>query len=212
MTGDSRRTTILDITTILWDLGGVLLHFEPEKRLALLSADCGLPTAEVLGRVWGAGMADAWDRGDYENEALYDLVKQTLGLKMGYERFLETMLTPFRSNPELLEVVDAVLLEIRQSVFTNNSRHFADRMPALFPDLVSRFDPMIFSCDLHLIKPNPAAFEAALQVLEAKPGDVVFIDDSPANIASAAAIGMTAIRYESPPQTEAALRELGLIV
>ncbi len=81
----------------------------------------------------------------------------------------------------------------------------------LFPDLVSRFDPLIFSCDLRLIKPNPAAFEAALRVLDASPEDVVFIDDSAANIASAAALGMTGLLYESPQQTERALREFGLI-
>ncbi len=211
MTADSRRTTILELTTVLWDLGGVLLDFVPERRLALLSADCGLPPAVIHDRVWGAGMANAWDRGDYENEALYDLVKQTLGLKMGYERFLETMLTPFSTNQALIEVVDAVSLEIRQSVFTNNPRHLCDRMPALFPDLVARFDPIIFSCDLRLIKPNPAAFEAALEVLDARPQDVVFIDDSAANIAAASALGMTGLLHESPQETEAALRELGLI-
>lgn len=211
MTADSRRTKILEVTTILWDLGGVLLDFAPEKRLALLAADSGLPPQAVFDRIWGAGMSDAWDRGDYENEALYELVRETLGLRMGYERFIATMLSPFRSSSALLEVVDAVSLEIRQSVFTNNPRHLADRMASLFPDLVARFAPIIFSCDLRLIKPDPAAFEAALRVLDAKPEDVVFIDDSAANIASAAAVGMTALQYESPEQTAQALRELGLI-
>jgi putative hydrolase of the HAD superfamily len=208
---DSRRTTILDLTTVLWDLGGVLLDFLPERRLKLLAADCGLAEAEIFDRVWGAGLPNAWDRGDYENEALYEVVRKTLGLKMGYEQFLETMLSPFETNQPLLAVADTVSSDIRQSIFTNNPRHLEDRLPALFPELVSRFDPIIFSCDLRLIKPDPAAFEAALTVLDAQAADVVFIDDSTANIEAAAMLGITAIQYTSPTQIEAALRELGLI-
>ena len=130
---DPRRTVVLDITTVLWDLGGVVLNFEPAPRLAVLAADCGLSEDEVFARVWGAGLSNDWDRGLYANESMYDAVRRAIGLKMRYERFLQVMISAFRVNRQLLPVIDAVPPEVRQAGFSNNPRHLLEAMPVSFP-------------------------------------------------------------------------------
>lgn len=156
-------------------------------------------------------MSDAWDRGIYANESMYDAVRSAIGLQMGYEPFLDVMLSAFRVNPEMLPVIDAVKVELRQAAFTNNAKHMMDAMPSRFPEVTERLDPLIFSCELKLAKPDPEAFEAALAVLGDEPEDVVFIDDNTANVATAAVMGMTAVHFQSPKQVEMALRALDLL-
>jgi FMN phosphatase YigB (HAD superfamily) len=56
-----------------------------------------------------------------------------------------------------------------------------------------------------------AAFESALRLLDAQPEDVVFVDDDAVNVAAAADLGMTAVRYESVGHVGAELKDLGLI-
>lgn len=206
-----RRTEISQYSTVLWDLGGVLLHFDPAPRLAALSADCGLPEDEVHNRVWKDGLSHDWDRGAISNEEMYEAVRSTIDITMAYEPFLDVMLSAFNTNLELLPVIDAIRPELRQAAFSNNARHMLDTMPVRFPEVASRLEPLIFSCELKLSKPDPEAFEAALDVLGDEPEDVVFIDDSVENVATAAAMGFVAVRFESVRQVEMALRALDLV-
>jgi putative hydrolase of the HAD superfamily len=62
------------------------------------------------------------------------------------------------------------------------------------------FNPRIFSCQLRAIKPEPAAFLAALDALQAKPDEVVFFDDRPVNVSAAKDLGIRAYLFEGPRQ------------
>lgn len=52
------------------------------------------------------------------------------------------------------------------------------------------FDKIFLSQDLHLQKPDPEIFKAAIRELGASPDEIIFIDDSPVNTAAAAACGL----------------------
>ena len=52
------------------------------------------------------------------------------------------------------------------------------------------FDGFLSSCELHAIKPSPAAFERALASIGVKASEVVFIDDKEANVKGAKDFGM----------------------
>ncbi|WP_298771764.1 HAD family phosphatase [uncultured Fibrobacter sp.] len=52
------------------------------------------------------------------------------------------------------------------------------------------FDHIFLSQELHLQKPDPKIFEAAIRTLNANPGETIFIDDSADNTAAAAACGL----------------------
>ncbi|MDQ1429140.1 MAG: putative hydrolase of the superfamily, partial [Acidimicrobiaceae bacterium] len=65
-----------------------------------------------------------------------------------------------------------------------------------------RFKPRIFSCRLRAVKPEPAAFTAALAVLGCEPGEVVFFDDRQANVAAAAELGLRATLFTDPAQID----------
>lgn len=56
-------------------------------------------------------------------------------------------------------------------------------------------------------KPSAQAYAAALAAVGRAAADVVFVDDAPANVDGARAVGMEAIRFESAGQLRAVLRE-----
>ena len=60
------------------------------------------------------------------------------------------------------------------------------------------FTRRFFSCWLRAVKPEPAAYRAVLDALDARPEDVVFFDDRPANVAGAAELGIDARLFEHP--------------
>ena len=61
-----------------------------------------------------------------------------------------------------------------------------------------------------MIKPDPEIFRRLLTRFELKAAQTVFIDDAPRNIAAAAALGLVAVRFESPEQLRGDLIDLGL--
>lgn len=74
------------------------------------------------------------------------------------------------------------------------------------------FDGYFVSCDLGVIKPDPEYFEKVLAAIGQdvpgiQPQDVVFIDDSRANVAGAASLGIDARFYEGVEQVKALLNE-----
>ena len=52
------------------------------------------------------------------------------------------------------------------------------------------FDKIFLSQELHLQKPDPEIFKTAIRELGASPAETIFLDDSPANTAAAAACGL----------------------
>lgn len=54
------------------------------------------------------------------------------------------------------------------------------------------FDAQFYSCDIGLAKPDPAYFTHVLETLGVRAEDVLFLDDTPANVESAARLGLRA--------------------
>ncbi len=63
----------------------------------------------------------------------------------------------------------------------------------------------MFSCALKSAKPDPECFRATLALLDADPGDVVFLDDRADNVTGAAALGIRSVQF-----TDAAAARDGL--
>ncbi len=62
---------------------------------------------------------------------------------------------------------------------------------------MSRIEEFVFSNEIRVRKPDPAAFAALSKVLGVPPQETVFIDDSKANIAACRALGFHGIWYDS---------------
>lgn len=65
---------------------------------------------------------------------------------------------------------------------------------------MASFSRKFFSCDLHAVKPEAAAYQAVLEGLDVRADEVLFVDDRPVNVAGAQAVGIRAVLFESPEQ------------
>jgi len=67
------------------------------------------------------------------------------------------------------------------------------------------FDVRTFSCDVGICKPAPEIYRRCLNDLGCEASEVLFLDDRPANVHGAEAVGMHALLFTSPEQAAAAL-------
>jgi 2-haloacid dehalogenase len=62
------------------------------------------------------------------------------------------------------------------------------------------FDGLLVSGEERIIKPDPAIFELLLDRFGLDPASTFYVDDSEANVAAAAALGLDAVRFTGPGQ------------
>lgn len=69
------------------------------------------------------------------------------------------------------------------------------------------FDPICYSHELGVAKPDGRSYRSALQRMGAAPEDVLFIDDHVEAVRGAREIGMSALLHRTTPQTVAAIEQ-----
>lgn len=205
------------ISTILWDVGGVLLTngWDRRQREAVLPR-FGLDSSEAEAEFERrhAEMNDAWEKDEAS-------VEQYLRHTVFYEPrafsqadFLEAM----HGESGVLE--DSAMGILRQlsaseeyvlATVNNESRALNEYRLAKF-ELLDDFEAFFSSCYLGLRKPDRKIYQVALDVLRRDPEETVFIDDRAENVAAAATLGIHGIRYESSAKLAEELARLGIVL
>ena len=195
------------ITTIVFDMGQVLIHWTPMKiveHMALTEQDKALLMTELFQSV-------EWVQTDHGTISLNQVVEQVNGrlpkhlhpaveeIVMGWWR---RPLVPMEGMGDLVKELKAQGYKIY--LLSNASvdlRKYFDRIPGS-----EYFDGLMVSAEEKLIKPQYEIFRALYDRFHLEPEHCVFIDDSPANIEAALCTGMDGIIFRKTAQRAAGER------
>ena len=190
---------------VLFDLGGVLLPFDRERRVAAIVSQLGVEADDVrelfdgpLPRRVDLGEAD---EGDF-TAAFADMSGRPITPATARALILSVFEAP---NDELWRIAAELRRRVIVGGFSDNPAFVAE----LFPD-GALLEPMIFSCDIGAMKPSDAAFAAAEARLGVGGDAVLFIDDGLANVAAARRRGWDAILFTDNAALVAELAARGL--
>jgi 2-haloacid dehalogenase len=204
-TGGGRRPAIV------FDLGGVLIDWNPRHLYRKVFDDEAAMEwflAEVCHSAWN----EEQDRGRTFAAAIEEAAARHPDhrplIAAYFERWDEMMAGPIEGSVTILEELKAAGYELH--ALTNWSAETFPFARARFAFL-DRFESILVSAEVGLIKPDPAIFELLLERIRRPPAECLYIDDNPKNAAAAAALGFDAIAFESPDQLRAALRRRGLL-
>ena len=199
-------------TTVVFDIGNVLLRWDPRHLYRKVFADEAQMEwflREVCTTEWNIEQ----DRGRSWDEAVALLVERhpdwAAEIRAYHERWPETVVGVFDDNVAVLQrLVDA---GVPTYAITNFSGDKFREAQEIYPFLKS-FRGVVVSGDERLIKPGRAIFDLFFARFGLDPTECVFIDDSRANIETARSLGMRTIHYVEPLDVAAALREHGIAV
>ncbi len=113
------------------------------------------------------------------------------------ERWDEMVVGPIDGTVEFARSLRA--RGIGTHLLGNWSREEFDRARRRF-GFLSEFSGAVIAGDHGIMKPDPRIFVVARERFGLDPGSTVFVDDSPANVAAATALGFRGIVFESPGQ------------
>jgi putative hydrolase of the HAD superfamily len=102
----------------------------------------------------------------------------------------------------------ASLLPSLVTAILSNSADGARREEQARYSFHEMFDPIIYSHEVGLAKPDPRVFELTCARIGVAPAELIFVDDVAENVESASRLGIHGILHQSTPETIAAISTL----
>ncbi len=197
------------VTTAIFDLGGVVLEWNPRAAFADLLEDHEIERflTDIDFLTWNSRQdaGRSWD----------DAEAQVAREHPGYAHLAGA----YRDNFHL--VVDreipgtaAILRELaaggtRLLSITNWSAELFDQSYPRF-EVLSLFEGILVSGAERLVKPDPAIFQLLFSRYGVEPAECVFVDDTAHNVAAARELGLRAIHFTDAERLRADLAAAGL--
>jgi 2-haloacid dehalogenase len=202
--------TLQKITAVVFDLGGVLIDWDPRHLYRQLFADPA-EMEDFLARVCTPGWHHAHDLGEDITRSCRRLARVHPGYRdmiMAWAQRCEEMAAgQIDGTVDVLAELKAggvrclVLSNMEATTFATRQTRFA---------FMSWLDGYVISGIEGVAKPDRRIFQILLRRYRLDPAATAFIDDSPGNVEAARALGMHALHYTSAGALRNQLRSLGL--
>lgn len=181
------------ITSIVFDFGNVITLPQDKAPVAAMAAALGGSTVEALEAAYAEGR-DAYDRGDLGPAEYWSRVGERLGAEVDEALLTELkrldVASWFNMNGDMLAFIESLRPRVRRLGLLSNINEEGVRQLEKGAPWLDRFDARILSCEHRLLKPEPEIFELCLRELKEEASSCLFVDDLPANVEGARAVGM----------------------
>lgn len=193
------------IRTVLFDLDGVIRHFDPD-HVADIEHRHGLEAGSIEAFAFSAPVIDDVTtrrirRAEWIAAIADHIDNEAAAAAWGRQ--------PFHADPEVLELLD----ELRSAgygvaVLTNGTDTVPDEVVSF--GLVDHVDAVFNSADIGFVKPDVRAFQHVLDALGLDGSEVFFTDDSERKLTGAAELGMVTHHFTGVDGLRLALSEQGV--
>jgi putative hydrolase of the HAD superfamily len=202
MPSHRRQGRISSITSVIFDFGGVL-GLPQDRAAAEAMADlCGLLPLERFLPLYAKDRL-AWDKGTVSAAGYWEPILAAGGRRASPEVLGELLRHDIagwtRVNARVVQWAAALRRAgFRTAILSNMPQEILDEMwrqPRLA--WMADFGARVFSCEVRLVKPEPAIYRLCLEKLGAEPAQAVFLDDVAHNVAGAGAVGIQGLLFRS---------------
>jgi 2-haloacid dehalogenase len=198
-------------STIIFDLGGVLIDWDPRylyRKIFDDQEEMEYFLREVCSPAWNAQADGEKSFQDAIEELIPQFPAYTKQIQAYFSRWDEMVDGVFPETVKILEELREA--EYPLAALSNWSSETFPIVNAKY-EFLDWFDPLIISGKVGLIKPDPQIFNLLLCALDRDPGDCFYIDDMEHNIRVADQIGFMTVLYTTPEQLREELVSRGIL-
>lgn len=193
------------IHVVLFDLDGVVRHFDP-RNVADIEKRHGIEAGAIERFAFSSPLIEQVTTGQMSR---HDWIARIAEHLEDPDAAREWGRQPFRVDQAVLTLANELrALGLRTAILTNGTDTIPTEAAAL--GLGDHFDAIFNSATIGFAKPDRRAFQHVLDSLCVSASTVFFTDDSPAKLAGAATLGMTTHHYTDASELTAALRRSGI--
>jgi 2-haloacid dehalogenase len=199
------------VDTIVFDIGGVLVTWEPHLVWARLLGD-GADVDAFLDEIGFVEWNDSLDAGGDWDEATEELVLRfphhEPALRAYREAYIDTVTGPVEGSVELLHELRTAGIPLYALTNWSSEGMVRARDQLTF---LSLFLGVVVSGDEKLAKPDPRIWHLLAERYSLVPERTLYVDDRPDNVAAAAALGFRAVQFTDAASLRSTLVDEGLL-
>lgn len=208
----------MKISTIVFDLGRTLIHFDFNIALMRVAEHSYLNAEEIEAAVYANDMSgpkerpdiiDRYEIGHISTENFFSELKTMLQFK-GTPQDLEAIwcdiFTPLEEHIQLAKL----LAEYYPLCLLSNTSEAHIRFVETKYDFMSIFRKRLYSYELGMLKPDPAIYHRTIEEMEADKFETLLIDDREENVVAASKLGWQTIHLRPEVSLKAALQSYEL--
>jgi glucose-1-phosphatase len=200
------------IRLVLFDMEGVLTHYDRAARVDRLATISGQTPETVRHAIWGSGLEARADAGQITDDEYLDGLSKLLNYSVSRDDWLDARHASITPNKEVLALAEHVAEHHRIAVLTNNCRLLTDHIGFLNPPVARLFGPHIYaSAAFGAAKPAAQSYLRCVEQLGVPAAETLFVDDTEANVVGALDAGLQGYRFVSAQALSAELKRHGLI-
>jgi putative hydrolase of the HAD superfamily len=194
----------MDLEAVIFDYGEVLSGPpDPQAHRNLLSI-AGVKE-EAFEKAYWAHRLD-YDADILNGQTYWQTVARDTGVRFSAEQISQLLeqdaIMWMNLNPAMLAWIPKIKQAgFRLGILSNMGDGVLDYLRPRFPWL-EQFDHLTWSCELGVVKPDPAIYLHTVKKLNVSPDRALFIDNLQKNIIGAEAIGLHAALFENPEQLQ----------
>lgn len=201
----------MDLQAVIFDYGEVLSGPpDPEAHRELLAIS-GVPE-EPFEKAYWAHRLD-YDADILNGQTYWQTVARDTGVEFSAQQIVQLLEVDARMwgnlNPAMIAWIPRIKAAgFRLGILSNMGHGVLEYLRARFSWL-DQFDQLTWSCDLGVVKPDPAIYLHTIKKLNVKPEQALFIDNLQKNIVGAEAVGLNAALFENVEQLQSELARRG---
>lgn len=198
------------VECLLLDFDGVLVRHARHLRVRHLAASTGCSVAQVQAALFDSGLEQQHDAG-LDSTLYLQQVSAALGSTLSIAQWQAARIAASLPQAGVIERIEQLTRRLPIAILTNNGALMADTIPRILPTLATALHGRILcSGALGGRKPDPAVFVQAVELLGARAGRTLFIDDLFTNVRGARQAGLQAETATDSRSIGKALKRYGL--
>jgi len=206
----------MTITTILFDVGGVLIRpldqAAADRRHDKFAALLGFEDRRAMfSRFFSGPEWMAVRVGEMTWDGMWRQILVAHGLKEpeARDQFMAEIFADEGITDEMRKLVERLHGRYQLAILSNAADTLEATLQKL--DIARYFDPIVNSYRIGAAKPDEKAFAITLEQLNVQPEQVFFIDDREVNTTTAEAMGIKSHIFTHVSKLETALMQLGIL-
>jgi len=198
----------MTILATIWDMGGVLLRTQDRTPRQEMAQRVGMNYEELTSLVFNSPSAIVASLGKATAADHWENVRATLKLTAGeFARAPDEFWEGDRLDIDLVNSIRSLRPNYKTALLSNAWDDLRSMIEKKW-QIADAFDQIIISAEVGVMKPNLRIYQIALERLQVKPSEAVFIDDFQENLESARQVGLQTIHFRNPEQALAELRRI----
>ena len=196
-----------NITTLVFDLGGVLIELGDLGEMMASSPH----SAEAI---WSTWISSPSVRRFESGLCTEDEFARSMILEFDLKLSIDDFMAHFNAWPKGImtgasELLEALSGDYRLACLSNtNTAHYESFLK--HQPIMPRFEAAFLSHQMGCLKPDQAAFQRAISGLEVAPAEIAYFDDHPKNVLAATEAGLHAFEVRGPSDIRAILDKMVL--